>query len=169
MTLCSPPGSFGELPAPLGRWGEHGYRERAVGMRNRRGPHLFSVHNPVKKKGRLPMDSDDVKAQLGKNATAIWLIGGVILFLVDGGFSHLFSLRAAAFLVIGMFAAAIIVGIVSYFIINAMATRLSARYPDPSTPDAQVAMRTWRNVFSLINVVLAALFVLGAYASFFWY
>jgi uncharacterized membrane protein len=112
---------------------------------------------------------DNAKAQLGKNATVIWLAGGIILFLIDGGFPHLFSLRAAAFLGIGMFAAAIIVGSVSYFIINAMATRLMARYPDPTSPDAQAAMRTWRNVFSVVNVALALLFLLWVYASFFWY
>lgn len=111
----------------------------------------------------------NVKAQLGKNATATWLIGGVILFLADGGVSHLFSLRAAAFLGIGMFAAAIIVGGTSYFIINAMTTRLMARYPDATSNEAQSAMRTWRNVFSVINGGLAVLFLLWLYASFFWY
>ena len=112
---------------------------------------------------------DNVKAQLGKNATAVWLVGGVILFLVDGGLPHLFSLRAAAFLGIGMFAAAIIVGGISYFVINAMATRLMARYPDPTSTEAQVAMRRWRNVFGVMNSGLAILFVLWVYASFFWY
>ena len=112
---------------------------------------------------------DNAKAQLGKNATVIWLVGGGILFLVDGGVSHLFSLRAAAFLGIGMFAAAIIVGSVSYFIINAMANRLMARYPDPSSSEAQSAMRMWRNVFGVLNAGLAILFVLWVYAGLFWY
>lgn len=112
---------------------------------------------------------DNVKAQLGKNATAIWLVGGVILFLVDGGVSHLFSLRAAAFLGIGMFAAAIIVGGISYLLINAMAARLMVRFPDPTSDEAQLAMRTWRNVFGVINAGLAIFFVLWVYASFFWY
>lgn len=112
---------------------------------------------------------DDAKAQLGKNATAVWLVGGVILFLIDGGFSHLFSLKAAAFLGIGMFAAAIIAGSVSYFIINAMAKRLMARYPDPTSPEAQAAMRTWRYIFSIVNVALGVIFLVCVYAGFFWY
>jgi len=112
---------------------------------------------------------DNAKAQLGKNATVIWLVGGVILFLLDGGISHLFSLRAAAFLGIGMFAAALIVGGVSYFIINAMATRLMARFPDPAAAEAQSAMRSWRLVFSILNLVLGVLFLVWVYASFFWY
>lgn len=112
---------------------------------------------------------DNAKAQLGKNATVIWLVGGVILFLVDGGVSHLFSFRAAAFLGIGMFAAAIIVGGVSYFILNTMATRLMARHPDPTSSEAQSAMRVWRNVFGVVNAGLAILFLLWVYASFFWY
>ncbi len=110
---------------------------------------------------------DNAKAQLGKNATVIWLVGGVILFLIDGGFSHLFSLKAAAFLGIGMFAAAVVVGSISYFILTTMAKRLMARHPDPSSPEAQAAMRTWRSVFAVIDVVLALLFLLWVYASFF--
>jgi len=97
------------------------------------------------------------------------LLAASFFFLVDGGVSHLFSLRAAAFLGIGMFAAAIVVGSVSYFIINAMANRLMARYPDPSSSEAQSAMRIWRNVFGVVNAGLAILFVLWVYASFFWY
>lgn len=112
---------------------------------------------------------EDAKAQIGGRATGIWLVGGVILFLVDGGLSHLFSLRAAAFLGIGMFAAAIIVGGVSYLIVNAMATRLAARYPDPTSSAAQAAMRTWRSIFGIANTVLAILFLLWVYASFFRY
>ena len=112
---------------------------------------------------------DNAKAQLGKNATAIWLVGGVILFLIDGGFSNLFSWKAAAFLGIGMFAAAIVVGGVSYFIITGMANRLMARYPDPTSSEAQTAMRTWRNIFSVVNVALGLLFLVWVYASFFWY
>jgi uncharacterized membrane protein len=110
---------------------------------------------------------DDAKAQLGKNATMVWLIGGVILFLVDGGVSHLFSLRAAAFLFIGMFAAAILVGGASYMILIALVSRLAPRYGDPSSAEAQAAMRTWRGIFSFINFGLSVGFLLWVYASFF--
>lgn len=112
--------------------------------------------------------TDTAKAQLGKNATVIWLVGGAVLFLLDGGVAHLFSLRALAFLGIGMFVAAIVVGSISYFLVNALATRLMARYPDPASAEAQSAMRNWRNVFGLTNAVLAIAFLVVVYAGFFW-
>ncbi|MGE0093620.1 MAG: hypothetical protein AB7M05_06910 [Alphaproteobacteria bacterium] len=111
---------------------------------------------------------DNVKAQLGKNATFVWLIGGAILFLVDGGIANLFSWKAAAFLFIGMFAAAVIVGNVTYFIIRKIGDYLADKYGEPSTPQAQLAMRRWRNVFGLMDFGIATLFLLWVYASFFW-
>jgi len=112
---------------------------------------------------------DNAKAQLGRNAACIWLVGGVILFLIDGGVSHLYSPRAAAFLVLGMIAATIVIGGFSYFIINALATRFMARYPDLNSPEAQAAMRTWRNIPGVVNSALAILFLLWVYGIFFWY
>lgn len=111
---------------------------------------------------------DNAKAQLGKNATAIWLVGGAALFLLDGGFTHLFSLRALAFLGIGMFVAAIVVGSISYLLLNTLATRLMARYPDPASVEAQSAMAKWRNFFGLANAALAVIFLVLTYAGFFW-
>ena len=111
---------------------------------------------------------DNAKSQLGKNATFVWLIGGACLFLYDGGLRNLFSLRAAAFLGIGMFAAAIIVGGVSYLIVRAFANRLMKRFPDPSAPEALSALRAWRHVFGIVNLTLGVLFVIWVYASFFW-
>jgi hypothetical protein len=117
---------------------------------------------------KTDVSSDNAKAQLGRNATFIWLIGGAILFLIDGGVSNLLSLRAAVFLLVGMFVAALIVGGVSYWLINVMAKRLAQRFPDPTTPQAQSAMRTWRAIFAIVNLMLGAIFVVWVYASFFW-
>jgi len=93
-------------------------------------------------------------------------MGGVILFLIDGGVPNLFSWRAAAFLGIGMFAAAIVVGGISYLIIRTLADRLMMRYGDPASVTAQRAMRKWRSVVRLLNLALAVLLVLCAYAVF---
>jgi hypothetical protein len=109
--------------------------------------------------------NDEGKARLGTEATCVWLIGGAILFLVDGGLSNLFSVRAAVFLGVGMFAAAIIVGGISYIIRKMVAGRLMMLHGDPSLPPSQGAMRNWRSRLRLLNLALSILFVIGAYAT----
>ena len=112
--------------------------------------------------------TDNAKAQLGKNATVIWLVGGIALFFFNKGISGLLSLRALAFLGIGMFVAAVVVGSISYFMLSTIAKRLMLRYPDPTSVEGQSAMRKWRNIFGLGNAVLAIGFVVSAYAVLFW-
>jgi hypothetical protein len=112
---------------------------------------------------------EDPRLKLAANAAAIWLVGGTLALLIDGGASRLFSLRAAAFLGLGVFAAAALVGGASYFIGNAMASRLVARFPDPASAEAQSSLRGWRAVFGIMNTAIAILFLLCAYAAVFWY
>ena len=112
---------------------------------------------------------EDARARLAANAAGIWLVGGIIALLVDGGAAQLLSLRAAAFLIVGALVAAVLVGGASTLIGSAMASRLTARYPDPASPEAQAALRGWRPVFAVMNTALAILFLLCTYAAVFWY
>jgi hypothetical protein len=112
---------------------------------------------------------EDARTRLAANAAGIWLGGGVLAILVDGGATQLLSLRAGAFLVLGAIVAGVLVGGASYLIGNAMASRLLDRYPDPASPEAQSAIDGWRPLFAVMNTALAVLFLLCAYAAVFWY
>jgi hypothetical protein len=112
---------------------------------------------------------EDMRLRLAADAGGIWVFGGIAALLIDGGASQLFSLRAAAFLVVGALAAAIVVGGSSYFIGNTMVSRLMARFPEPASPEAQSALRGWRSTFGVMNAAMAILLLLCAYAAVFWY
>jgi len=112
---------------------------------------------------------EDPRTRLAANAAGIWLVGGVVAMLVDAGAQQLFTLRAAAFLAVGALVAAVLVGGASYFIGNAMSSRLMARFPDPAAPEAQAALRGWRSMFGVMNWAMAILLLLCAYAAVFWY
>jgi hypothetical protein len=112
---------------------------------------------------------EDPRFKLVANAAGIWLVGGIVALLVDGGVTRLFSLRAAAFLGIGVLPAALLVGSASYFVGSVMTLRLMARFPDPSSPEAQSALRGWRSMFGVMNMSGAVLLLLCVYAAVFWY
>lgn len=98
----------------------------------------------------------------------VWVIGGAILFLIDGGFSNLFTYRAAFFLFVGMFPCAFIVGGISYYILRKLVDYYAAKYGYPDSEDAQQAMKSGKRWFALINFGLAAVLLIWSYASFFW-
>jgi len=112
---------------------------------------------------------NDPRAKLAASAAVIWLFGGIIALLIDGGAGQLFSLRAAAFLGVGALAAGVLVGGASWFIAEAMTSRLMARFPDQTAPEAQSALRGWRSTFAVMNSAIAILLLLCAYAAVFWY
>ena len=99
---------------------------------------------------------NELKVQLGRRATFTWLVGGGFLFLMDGGPEALVSLNALAFLGIGMFAAAVIVGNLSYFLLVRFGDRYFMRHQ-------YTLKRPW-----LLGDALAVVFLLWCYASFFW-
>jgi hypothetical protein len=111
----------------------------------------------------------DTRARLGANAAGIWLAGGIVALLLDGGAARLLSLRAAAFLVVGALVAAVLVGGASWLILTAMTSRLLGRFADPGSAEAQAARNGWRPVFAVMNTALAILFLLCMYAAVFWY
>lgn len=112
---------------------------------------------------------DDTRAMLAANAAGIWLAGGLVALFFDGGAARLLSLRALAFLAFGALAAAVLVGGASWLIGNAMTSRLLGRFSDPTSAEAQAALRGWRPVVAVMNTALAVLFLLCMYAAVFWY
>lgn len=59
---------------------------------------------------------DAMKHASGTAATWTWIFGAIILYFMKGGLGALISIRAAAFIFIGMFVAAIVVGNINYLI-----------------------------------------------------
>ena len=111
---------------------------------------------------------DSQKEVHGKLATIIWLIGGAILFLFDGGIAALFTWKALAFLGVGMFVSAAIVGIVTYNIQRYIAKVLMRKIQDPYSPEAISQITRVGRGLLILNVTLGALFVLWVYNSLFW-
>jgi hypothetical protein len=108
--------------------------------------------------------TDDVKAKLGATATFTWLAGGALLFLVDRGLGGLLSLRALLFLGVGMFVAAIVVGIAAYKFFLHRADKAAMAAGAAGARDAVVKTITHSQILS--GVLSAALVVL-AYAGLF--
>lgn len=113
---------------------------------------------------------DEQKALHGKFATIIWVLGSIILFVLDGGISGLLTWKAAAFIVIGMFIAAIVVGNASYWLQRTIAKLVLARLgPDEAfTPETANKISRLGKHLLVFDFVLASAFVLWCYASFFW-
>ena len=113
---------------------------------------------------------DEQKALHGKFATIIWVFGSVILFLWDGGISNLLTWKAFAFIFVGMFIAAILVGSISYWLQRTTAKLVMRRLaPDQAiTPEIATRISRLGKLLLLFDCVLASAFVLWCYASFFW-
>ena len=60
------------------------------------------------------MDDTELKALIGKKVTGIWLTGGILLFLFDSRSPSILGLYPILFLMIGMFAAAVVIGNITY-------------------------------------------------------
>jgi hypothetical protein len=108
--------------------------------------------------------TDQIKGQLGTVATVVWLIGGVLAFVLDRGFGSLISLRALLFLGVGMFVAAIVAGLATYKMFLHLADR-AAMAPGATDP-RQAVMRALLLSYG-ICAVLSALLVIGAYITMF--
>jgi len=74
---------------------------------------------------------EEQKASSGSLATIIFIISGLYLFIDNLGFGSLISLRALSFFVVGMFAAAIIIGVPAYLLQRAVGKVLMKTVSDP--------------------------------------
>ncbi|WP_417714494.1 hypothetical protein [Pseudophaeobacter arcticus] len=112
---------------------------------------------------------DDHKAEHGKLGTLIWLAGGIALFVFDSSGPGLFSWQAFVFLAVGMFASAIVVGGINYFIQRRIANFIVASM-DEATDLNQVRRKTILVGYVLLslNLTIAIVFLLWVYNSFFW-
>jgi len=111
---------------------------------------------------------DDMKARHGSIATVTWLIGGTALFLFDGGLNSLFSLKAAAFLFVGMFVAAVAVGNATWWLQQRLVKYLLKKFPDPFDPKAVRSISNVGSWLTLVDVLIGIVFVVWVYNSFFW-
>ena len=107
---------------------------------------------------------DEIKTQLGRTATFTWLGGGVLLFVADGGFGNLISLRALLFLGVGMLVAAFLVGLASYKLFLKLAD--SAALSAGAGGAREAILRSYRQS-QIANVALGLVSVLCVYASLF--
>jgi len=113
---------------------------------------------------------DEQKALHGKFTTIIWIVGSVILFVGDGGISNLLTWQAAAFISVGMFVAALVVGNVTYWLQRTTAKMLMKRVSPDQAFTAEAAKKISRlgKLLLLFDFVLATGVLLWCYASFFW-
>ncbi|MEW5787672.1 MAG: hypothetical protein AB1899_07445 [Pseudomonadota bacterium] len=108
--------------------------------------------------------TDQIKTQLGSTATFTWLGVGAVIFVIDGGLRSLLSLRAVLFLGIGMFAAAIVIGLASYKLFLNLADKAALSAGVEGARDA--ILRSFRQSRAAA-VVLCVLLETWAYSSFF--
>ena len=103
-------------------------------------------------KGNDPYDEQ--KEHHGKVATYVWIGSGIYFFVTSDEVS-LFSWQAAGFIVIGMFAAAIIFGLLGYGIQRGIAKLLVKTMSDPLTDTSASAIR----ILGLAIMVLEAILI----------
>ena len=74
---------------------------------------------------------EEQKASSGSLANIVFIVTGLYLFIVNLGFSSLISLKALGFFLVGMFAAAIVIGIPAYLLQRAIGKVLMKTVTDP--------------------------------------
>ena len=108
---------------------------------------------------------DQQKQAAGSLATITFIISAIYLFWSDTGFGSLFSLKALLFLGVGMFAAAIIIGIPSCLATRVLAKGLVVAFQ--RSPGAGLSMvATFLGYVVLIGVIVVTYLVThAAYAA----
>ncbi len=74
---------------------------------------------------------EEQKASSSSLATIVFIVTGLYLFIADLGFSSLISLKALGFFIVGMFAAAIVIGVPAYLLQRATAKVLMKTVTNP--------------------------------------
>ncbi len=124
----------------------------------------FTLGVTIERSGRALEPTDQIKTQLGSTATFTWLGVGAVIFLADGGLGSLLSLRALLFLGVGMFAAAVVVGLASYKLFLNLADKAARSAGVEGAREA--ILRSFRQS-RVAAVVLCVLLESWAYSSFF--
>lgn len=106
---------------------------------------------------------EEQKAGSGGLATWIFILSALYLFIFNGGFSSLFSLKAIAFLGIGMFAAALLIGIPTYLFQRAIGKILVKTIDDPLSPKAASRIKGIGVALMLLQIAVTFLVTKLAY------
>lgn len=101
----------------------------------------------------VPDSYEEQKASSGSLATIVFIISGLYLFLSNFGFSSLISLRALGFFVIGMFVAAIAIGIPAYLLQRVIGKAIMMTKTDPLTYATAKRMKLIGILLLLFQVV----------------
>lgn len=111
--------------------------------------------------------TDKIKARLGRIATFAWLIGGVVLLVYDGGVRGLLTMKALAFLGIGMFVAAIVIGLLTYKLFVHFADKAAFKAGQSGGHPRDPILHVYRQT-RIVAGLAGLIFVFWVYASFFW-
>jgi hypothetical protein len=113
---------------------------------------------------------ENLKSKHGGLASVVFIITSIILFLYDGGLRSLLSVKAVAFILIGMFVAAVAVGAFTYWLQRKIARYLMKTTPEEKLFDQNYAAKIVRIGWVLfgVDILVSALFTLWVYNSLFW-
>lgn len=106
---------------------------------------------------------DKQKESAGGLATIVFLISALYFFIADGGVGSLFSLKALGFFSGGMFLAAIIIGVPTYFIQRMVTKVLMKTIKDPFSVGAIKKIQSVGIVLMIIQVAATLLITKVAY------
>jgi len=102
-------------------------------------------------------------------ACIVWLVGSISLFQFDNRSPKLLSLQAGAFIVVGMFVAAVVVGNITYWIQRKLASVLAKHMSsDPANlANTKAKLERISEILFVFNLLVAAIFLYWVYNSFF--
>ena len=100
---------------------------------------------------------EEQKASAGGLATIVFLLTAAVLFITGPGIGAIFSLHGIGFIVIGMFAAAIAVGIPLYLVQRAISKILVKALMDPFSDRSVSIVKGVGVVLMLIQIAVTAL------------
>jgi len=127
-------------------------------FKKRRYASLFKIRltETLYEKGNPAMNEsyEEQKASSGSLATIVFIITGLYLFIANLGFSSLISLKALGFFVVGMFVAAIVIGLPAYLLQRATGKVLMKTVTDPYSEITIKKIKFIGIILLLIQVVI---------------
>ena len=108
---------------------------------------------------------EEQKASSGSLATIVFIITSLYLFIANLGFSSLISLKAIGFFVIGMFTAAIVIGVPAYLLQRATGKVLMKTVTDPYSDSA---IKKIKFIGVVLLVIQIAVTIIATKLAFQW-
>ena len=103
------------------------------------------------------------KHSAGALASIAFIISALYLFISKGGFGSLFSLKALAFVFVGMFAAAVVIGMPAYYFHRGIAKIMMKTISHPFSTKAVCTIQVIGVIIMITQVVVAFLVTKVAY------